>query len=103
MFAIFAKKNISFSIFLQTGDTLYLTYIFPIVSVSVPLMDSCRILISVHGSRSAQDSSSKLQCQQHRIDDAAGNGNTVYGLLSLTVGIGFFHQCFEIKGLLLQI
>ena len=53
MFAIFAKKNISFSIFLQTGDTLYLTYIFPIVSVSVPLMDSCRILISVHSSRSA--------------------------------------------------
>ena len=103
MFAIFAKKNISFSIFLQTGDTLYLTYIFPIVSVSVPLMDSCTILISVHGSRPAQDSSRELECQQHSIDDAAGNGDTVYGLFSLTVGIGFFHQCFEIKGLQLQI
>ena len=103
MFAIFAKKNISFSIFLQTGDTLYLTYIFPIVSVSVPLMDSCTILISVHGSRSAQDSGRELEHQQHSIDDAAGNGDTVYALFSLTVGIGFFHQCFDIKGLHLQI
>ena len=59
--------------------------------------------ISYHGSRPAQDSGGELQCQQQRIDDAASNGDTVYGLFSLTVGIGFFHQFFEIKGLLLQI
>ena len=82
MFAIFAKKNISFSIFRQTGDTLYLTYIFPIVSVSVPLMDSCKILISVHGSQCSQDSSCELERQQHSIDDATGNGDTVYTLLT---------------------
>ena len=59
--------------------------------------------IGYHGSRPIQDSGRELECQQHCIDDAAGNGDTVYGLFSLTAGIGFFHQCFEIKGLHLQI
>ena len=82
MFAIFAKKNICFSVFLQTGDTLYITYIFPIVSVSVPLMDSCTILISVHGSQCSQDSRRELECQQHSIDDATCNSDTVNALLT---------------------
>ncbi|WP_375712597.1 hypothetical protein [Hoylesella timonensis] len=59
--------------------------------------------ISYHGCRTSQDSSRELECQQHSIDDAAGNGETVNGLFSLTVGNGFFHQFFDIKGLHLQI
>ena len=59
--------------------------------------------VGYHGSRPAHNARHKLKHQQHRVDDASSYGNTVYGLFSLTVGIGFFHQCFDIKGLQLQI
>lgn len=47
-------------------------YIFPIVSVSVALMDSCTIQISNRGSQCSQESDCELECQQQRINDAAG-------------------------------
>ena len=46
-------------------------YIFPIVSVSVALMDSCTIQISNRGSQCSQESDCELECQQQRINDAA--------------------------------
>ena len=97
------RKVCSFLYFNRQVTPPILSYIFPVLSVSVPLMDSCKIQISNRGSRPAQDTCNKLEYQQQRINDAAGNGDTVYGLFSLTVGIGFFHLCFEIKELLLQI
>ena len=96
------RKVCSFLYFNRQVTPPILSYIFPVLSVSVPLMDSCTIQISNGGDRSVQDSDCELECQQQRINDAAGSGDTVYGLFSLTVGIGFFHQCFEIKGLYLQ-
>lgn len=92
------RKMCSFLYFNRQVTLPILSYIFPIVSVSVPLMDSCKILISVHGSRYAQDSCRELECQQHSIDDAASNGDTVYALFTCW----FFakksiHQCWGIQ------
>ena len=76
------RKVCSFLYFNRQVTLPILSYIFLVLSVSVPLMDSCMIQISNRGSQCSQDSNCELECEQHCIDDAACYGDTVYTLFT---------------------
>ncbi|WP_311435574.1 hypothetical protein [Hoylesella timonensis] len=57
------RKVCSFLYFNRQVTLPILSYMFPVLSVSVPLMDSCTIQISNRGSQCSQDSDCELKNQ----------------------------------------